>query len=156
MTSDRYLGLVGLSVCTVYHSSSTVPQQSRVLLVQYHFDRLKRLYGYNSSIPPRCPFTTRYHRGVHLLRDTTAVSIYYAILPRCPFTTRYYRGVHLLRDTTAGSHLPINAIHHNVHLQPPYTAWPIGVLHCLVINPAIDGWFAAAEYGENWGSSYYL
>ena len=51
MTSDRYLGLVGLSVCTVYHSSSTVPQQSRVLLVQYHFDRLKRLYGYNSSLP---------------------------------------------------------------------------------------------------------
>ena len=56
-----------------------------------------------SAIPPRCPFTPRYYRGVHLLRDITAVSIYYAIPQRCPFTTRYYRGVHLLRDTTAVS-----------------------------------------------------
>ena len=63
------------------------------------------------AIPPRCPFTTRYHRGVHLLRDITAVSIYYAIPPRCPFTTRYHRGVHLLlavyccQSTVCGSWL---------------------------------------------------
>ena len=33
-------------------------------------------------------------------------------------------------------------------------AGPFGALHGLVINQAIDGWFAAAEYGENWESSY--
>ena len=54
MTSDRYLGLMGLFVCTTV--SSTVPLQSRVLIVQYHFGRLKRLYGYNLSLPSNsCP-----------------------------------------------------------------------------------------------------